>query len=253
VLMSLGLADAALRDAHSLASADPERSELLLDQGRVLFCEFGFWPSDARLPAPATGAARDALKPVRSVAEVADAAQVLASRLHRTRAGLLERVRPGLPWLPPELPQLLPEGPLELKVGKARGKARAVDQTRGLARSPEVPALLRAARNDWAALTWLCWATGLGEVALPEAPGNRPELAPAAAWNAQRLARCRERMKGEGAAAFHVEWEGMDLESMHAVLLPVAEAEWQEVQAVLAWLTQPDAPGLWAEPAKARG
>lgn len=247
VLMSLGVVDAAFRDAHALAAADPESSELLLDLGRVLFCEFSFWPREARVVGE--GAARVA----RDRDEVVEALQVLASRLSRTRAGLFERVRPGLPWLPPAAEALLPEGPLQLKVSRGRGKNKAVDQTRGLARSPEVPALLRAARSDWAALTWLCWAVGLEEVGLPKKLAPREGLGAAVAWTAQRLERCRERLEGRGEAGPRVEWEGLELAAMHPGLLAIAEPELRQVHAALAWLTDGEAPGLWHEPPKQPG
>ena len=247
VLMSLGLADAAEREAHALASADPERSELLLDLGRVLFCDFGFWPGQVPLEGESSGAL------ARSMEEITEVLEVLATRLHRTRAELLERVKDGAKWLPPNLESLLPEGPVKLKAHKARGKTPAVDQTRGLAKSPEVPALMRSARNDWAALTWLCWAVGLDAVKRPEALAPRAQLGAAAVWNDKRLSRCRERLEGKGAPAGRVEWEGMELESMHPGLLAVAEAEWAGVHAVMSWLVDAGAPGLWHETPRAKG
>jgi hypothetical protein len=116
-----------------------------------------------------------------------------------------------------------------------------------------VPDLMRAARNDWAVLTWLCWAVGLDAVKLPEALAPRGQLGAAAAWNRGRLARCRERLEGKGARSLRFEWEGMELEAMHPRLLAVAEAEWTGVDAALTWLVDAGAPGLWHEATKAKG
>jgi antitoxin component YwqK of YwqJK toxin-antitoxin module len=243
ILMSLGLADAAEREAQALASTDPERSEALLDLWRVMFCEYGFWPTGQAFPTDVPSATA-----VREADAVSEVVQVLASRLMRTRAGLLERVKPGPRWIVPEMPELLPEGPLELKVSRGRGKNKPVDQTRGLARWPEVPALLKAARADWSALTWLCWAVGGDGVTLPSKIAPRAELGPAVALANLRIERVRQRISGEFVSGPRLDWEGLELGSMDPGLLPLAEAELSEVQSVMTWLVNEDAPNPWQEP-----
>ena len=72
-----------------------------------------------------------------------------------------------------------PDGPRGMPSdGPAEGASGAAPETieideRLVADGAGVPALLTAAHADWSALSWLCWAVGLDDVALPE-DGARP-------------------------------------------------------------------------------
>ena len=84
--------------------------------------------------------------------------------------------------------QPLPQGPLAL----ARWETSITDETDA---GPEtiavvidetldctglqIPALMRLARAQWAALTWLCWAVGRSEVQLPGKIEPPPEFSAA--------------------------------------------------------------------------
>ena len=101
-----------------------------------------------------------------------------ATRVMTCREAIQKRFAQGaeLPWLVPDVSKLLPEGPVELAVrtieppkGDAEAEAIEIDESLEVDLL-ELPDLLRIARADWNALTWLLWTTGLTEIALDEGP-----------------------------------------------------------------------------------
>jgi len=57
---------------------------------------------------------------------------------------------------------------------------------------------MSAARANYAALTWLCWAVGLDQIALPERVAERPDFAAAVNMALVRHFRASDRLKTGG-------------------------------------------------------
>ena len=82
-----------------------------------------------------------------------------ATRLHLTRAALLERLTPENPALPPDVSELLPSGPVSLEKGEVElegddGELESIDfDELPVVKGADVPTLLRQARADWGALS----------------------------------------------------------------------------------------------------
>ena len=259
VLMSLGLDARAEADAQTLAPSAPEDSEFLLTYVRVLFPTFDFWPARTKPHTTYDGLPE---RPARTLDEVRDAVQRYATRLQRVREALLRRVRPGVRWVPPDLAALLPKGAVELRQFEFEAEGEgddggtiSVDEEMGLealAAEPEVPALLRTARGDWAALCWLCWSAGLKEVAVPRRLAPPRAFGAAAGMSAQRLWRCRDRRltggagaRASGAPGFT--WEDVEIDELPPPLVSMPEAEWAEVQALMKWLAYEHARSPWQD------
>lgn len=235
ILMSLGLRAQAEHDANDLAAEEPDRAEFLLLYLNAVFPSYGFMPASEQ-PTTTYDDVPDA--PVRSVEELQQLAQQYATRLHLVRARLLDKLTPANPALPPELPALLPDGPLELDTPPEL--------------DGDVPSLLRAARADWAALTWLCWAAGLSEVALPQAISPPADFGKAAGMAQQRLWRARDQRvfngrnaQAHGAPSF--EWEGADIAEIPPPIAGIAEQQYAELQALFYWLVDEDLASPWQD------
>jgi hypothetical protein len=102
----------------------------------------------------------------------------------------------------------------------------------------------RAARADWAALTWLCWSVGLDRVALPERLSAPADFAAAAATAVARCWRAHDRLATGGLYAMSrgtpgFTWEGIDIDEMPRQLLPLVAREYLEIRSVFLWLLDP--------------
>ena len=180
--------------------------------------------------------------------------QVYATRQMLFRAALarLQGSRQASTWLPPDCSALLPDGPVALRhdtVSIADENEDGVEEMTEVAfderidsvRANTATPLLSAARANWAALAWLCWAAGLDEVALPERLEPRPEFAVAVATSVQRRFRARDMVTTGGLMA-HARgvpgfiWEGFDIDTLDGRLAAVLADECQEIRAVLLWL-----------------
>ncbi|MBI5542241.1 MAG: thiol reductase thioredoxin, partial [Deltaproteobacteria bacterium] len=191
VLASLGLDGLALEDTKLLAqSGDPERASLLERYFKVLFPRsFDFWPAAERLEVPEEGP--EIQQPLQSVRKVV---QKYATRLTLLRQALQQRFAPDAQpvWIPPAVDALLPSGPVKLEARQfedEEGDEITVDERLELHHAP-VPWLIRQARADWSALTWLLWAAGANGLTLPARLAPPKEFAGGANAVLAKLDRC---------------------------------------------------------------
>lgn len=266
IRMSLGRLAEGIADARALADGgapdgEDDRARFLLDYARVLFPTFDFWP--AREP-PSTFYDGLPEAPAQGLEAIRSTVRKYAARLTRIRAAMKDRlggVEP--PWIVPDLSGLVDGAPVELErysfsvdeeEAGPDGEPIAqieVDETLAL-EGRELTALLRLARAEWSALTWLCWSAGLDRVALPERLAPPREFGVAAGMSSQRLWRCRDKVHLDGAEAreaaipgFH--WEGMEIDPMPAALARIAEGEYAEMQAVFHWLADARNRSPWQD------
>jgi hypothetical protein len=111
-------------------------------------------------------------------------------------------------------------------------------------------ALMRRARADWAALTWLCWAVGLDRPALATEIRPPATYARAALTSMERAWRCRDKRNSGGLLALTkgiagFDWAGTAIDFVPSVLVEVAIDEYLEVRAVFTWLCDPFNRSLW--------
>lgn len=159
VEISLGRPDGVRLALDELKLADAKQYERLSKLNATLYPTWDFWPAHdgmAKLSFPDVKpqpAARDALA-------FRLAIQKAATRIRQLR-DLLKPLGPRTnPWLPPELNELLPKGPLPLK-GE---DALVLDDWQ----QRSIPTLLKRLRGEWAGLCWLCWLAGLDKLVLPK-------------------------------------------------------------------------------------
>lgn len=255
VLMSLGLHAQAERDANELAAEAPDRAEFLLVYLKGLFPSYTFGPATEKAETSFEDVPE---KPERSLEELQALSQKYATRLQLMREALLTKLTPANPALPPDLSKLLPDGPVELE----RGEHEWVDdegetQTVDFDEVPEVegadlPSLLRLARADWSALSWLCWAAGLSDVATPKKVAPPPDFGKAAGMAQQRLWRSRDQRafngrnaQQHGVASF--EWEGTDMAEIAPPVAGIAEQQYAEMQALFYWLVDAKLKTPWQD------
>jgi len=249
IRLELGDREGALDDAARAAPESEAAARFVQDFVRVHFPEFGFWPA-RELPEP-----DPALVPV-TVEQPLDAIRrgvlVYATRLVEIRARLVA-IAGEQSFLPPDLRALLPDGPIELR----RFHATISDETEeGIETSDvdidetldalftgpsSVSRLMARARADWAALGWLCWATGLREIAVPERLAVPAAFPAAVNRTVQRCFRAHDRLNTgsllsmkQGIPGFV--WEGDDIDAWHPRLAEVAVAEYIAVRALFFWL-----------------
>jgi hypothetical protein len=247
VRLEHGDREGALADAKLLEVESPQAAELVREECRVAFPAFRFEPLEHPVEEPEEELGEIPLdQPVAAVRRVV---MLYATRLSLIRAEIARRVGGEPDWLPPHLAALLPDGPLALRrhtvvirdedeEGIEESEVE-IDETLGFDER-STRQLLAVARADHAALTWLCWAAGLTQVALPE--GVNPPALFAAAANGSTL-RCfwahdRIRTGGLIAATRKVPrfaWEGILIDQLPKHLAEVAAAETLEVRAVFLW------------------
>jgi hypothetical protein len=252
IRLERGDIEGALADAEVVARESEATAAALRELCRLQFPVFSFWPERDPVTLQPGLEAIDLEQPL---AAIRRAVQLYATRLSAWRAALIARLSTvpgaGAPaWLPPDVSHLLPDGPLELTAYSATitDEADGVSETNDVAIDERVvtsdlgvPALMRMARADWAALSWLCWASGLDRVALPEAITPRAEFATAADRAVTRCFRARDQMRSAGliSRARGVPgfiWEGLDIAELSPSLSEVAAAETLEIRAMFFWL-----------------
>ena len=255
ILMSLGLQAQAELDANELAAEAPDRAEFLLVYLKGLFPSYLFAPASET---PDTSFEDVPAKPDRSLEEVQALARKYATRLQLVREALLVKLTAANPALPPDLGALLPDGPAALEKGEHEwldddGESQTVE----FDEVPEVegadlPALLRLARADWVSLSWLCWASGLSEVAMPRKLAPPADFGKAAGMSQQRLWRSRDQRafngknaQQHGVASF--EWEGTDMAEIPPPVAGIAEQQYAEMQALFYWLVDAKLKTPWQD------
>lgn len=255
ILMSLGLKAQAERDANDLAADSPDRAEFLLAYLSGLFPSWGFAPA-SETPSSTFEDLPDA--PTRTLDEVRTLSRKYATRLMVVRAALLERLTPANPAVPPEVTRLLPNGPVELESGDFEvetedGEVQTIEFNEQLdIGDADLPTLLRLARADWNALTWLCWAVGEDEVTELKAIEPPEDFGVAAGMAQQRLWRARDQrvFKGRNALQHGVpgfEWEGNDIGELPPPVAGIAEQQYAELQALFLWLTDESLRTPWQD------
>ncbi|HEX4621550.1 MAG TPA: thiol reductase thioredoxin, partial [Myxococcaceae bacterium] len=253
ILMSLGLDAHALDDAQALAAAEPDRGRFLQRYAQVLFPDFDFWPGRE---APET--TYDGLpdKPAQDLPAIQRVVQKYATRLDKVRERLAAFTKEGVSphWRIPSLEGLLPDGRVELDQAELEQEdseeSISIDETVDV--DGPITYLMRLARADWQALCWLCWSCGLSDVAMPKKILPPKTFGKAAGMSAQRLWRCRDRRVtgGEGAKSQGVktfQWEGIDIDTLEPPLVPIAEAQYAEMQAMFNWLTNTSHLSPWQD------
>jgi antitoxin component YwqK of YwqJK toxin-antitoxin module len=252
IRLERGDIEGALADAEVVAGESEATATALRELCCLQFPVFSFWPD--RDPVTLQSAL-DTINLEQPLAAIRRVVQLYATRLLAWRAALITRVSDvpgaGLPaWLPPDLSHLLPDGPVELTAYSAT----ITDEADGVTETTEVtideqvvttdlgvPALMRMARADWAALTWLCWASGLDRLALPEAVASRAEFATAADRAVTRCFRAHDQLRSAGLISRArgvpgFTWEGLDIAELSPSLTEVAAAEALEIRAMFFWL-----------------
>jgi antitoxin component YwqK of YwqJK toxin-antitoxin module len=252
IRLERGDIEGALADAEVVARESEATAAALRELCRLQFPVFSFWPD--RDPVAAQPAL-DAITLDQPLAAIRRVVQLYATRLSALRAALIARVSAvpgaGVPaWLPPDVSNLLPDGPLELTAYSATitDEADGITETNEVAIDERVvttdlgvPALMRMARGDWAALTWLCWASGLDRVALPEDIAPPAEFATAADRAVTRCFRAHDQLRSGGLISHArgvpgFSWEGLDVAELSPALAEVAAAETLEIRALFFWL-----------------
>ncbi len=238
----------ALADADAVEKDSPVAASFMREECRVAACDYGFVPLVDPVAEP-----EEELLPVvveQPLAAVQHGVALYATRLGSLRAELRARLGDGGHGLPPDVASLLPNGPVELRRFTARIRDETddgfeetdVEVDESLApRGLSVRELWHAARADWAALSWLCWAVGLDRVGMPTRV-EPPRTFPAAVNRASlRCFWAHDRLRTGGLVAMSrkvapFEWEGLPVESLATHLANVAAAEYRETRAVLLWL-----------------
>jgi hypothetical protein len=265
--LSLGDPDSARADTDRLSDDYQEQREFLDCYRRVLFPTFDFWPARARFDSLLTDLPEE---PCQSLSKIRQAIQKCATRLQQVRGLISEQMKGTPSWQLPDLSELLPRGPAVLErhvieiafddeepvANENHGEADAietvqVDETLDLA-GLDVTALMRRARTDWNALTWLCWSTGLDRVALPEQISPPANFAEAVGMAIERQWRSRDKLTTSGLRALTkgvrgFEWEGMQIDSMPAFLAEIAAQEYTDLRAVFFFLCDDRQESPWQD------
>jgi hypothetical protein len=265
--LSLGDPESARIDTDRLSDDYREQRDLLESYRRVLFPTFDFWPARARFDSLLTDLPEE---PCQSLSKIRDAIQKCATRLQVVRRLIGEQVRGAPAWQLPDLSMLLPRGPAHLErrvieiafddeepvANGNHGEADTietvqVDETLDLA-GLDVAALMRRARADWNALTWLCWAAGLDHVGLPDRVAPPPNFAEAVGMAIERHWRSRDKLTTSGLRALTkgvrgFEWEGMQIDSMPAFLAEIVAQEYTDLRAVFFFLCDDRQESPWQD------
>ncbi|PZR04605.1 MAG: thiol reductase thioredoxin [Archangium gephyra] len=251
ILMSLGLGEQARLDTEALEAHDAGQAQFIRTYRNAIFFTYDF---EAGREPPETTFEDVPQAPTRSLEDVQQLVQKYATRLQRVREELLKKLTPANPAVPPDLSQLLPEGPAELEADEFErddGETVTYDENPEV-KGVDVPSLLRLARGDWKALCWLCWACGLNELTIPDAVNPPETFGKAAGMAQQRLWRARDQrvFKGRNAKQHGVPsftWEGEDISTMAQPNANIAEQEFAEMQALFLWLCDDAVKTPWQD------
>jgi hypothetical protein len=270
VSVHLGRPESALADVRALPEDHVEQREFLTGYVRVIFPAFSFAPATEPAIETHFTDVPDAVD--QPLEKVVAAIQKYATRLGVLRAAVASRLPEGEApaWLPPALPELLPNGPVALETwdfeeivepeeddpsaadGEPEPHPVVVDERITVDDTASLPALMRQARRDWVGLCWLCWAAGLDRVALPDALEPPDQLGAAAGMSIERLWRCRDKLITGGLRAMTqgvpgFVWEGIEIDLLPAVLAEIAADEYREMRAIFFWLCDQGVQSVWQD------
>lgn len=242
--------DGALADAERLTSS--KASEFLRTSVRFHYPSYSF---DASAILNGAQQPDGEFEPTQPLERVRHLLGVYATRLLRLRSAVLALVpnAAAAAWLPPNLTQLLPTGPVELELRAARIEDPSdegielvdvqLDEQTQLA-ADDVPSLLRQARADYAALGCLSWLSGNERLTLPAALNWRAEFGLMLSSVVTRFQRVHDRITTGGLVALArgvpgFEWEGSAIDALAPNFLPIVAAEYTELRALVLWLLFP--------------
>jgi hypothetical protein len=250
VAVSLGRAELARAEVEAGAPHDERIEAFLRDYVRVIFPAFEIAPREA----PETHYDELPAGPAQSLGAVQLAVRKYATRLLQLREEMLLRVGGVEAWMPPDLSALLPDGEEDLDVSsfESEGTTVEIDELPSIGDQADLPGLLRQARGDWAALSWLLWSVGERELRLPTEVKPPEEFGKAAGMASQRLWHCRDRIQAAGSAGREYDvpgftWEGKDIDSLHPFVVAIAEHEYAEIQAMFRWLSEETNRSPWQD------
>jgi hypothetical protein len=240
----------ALAAAERAERETSNAAEPLRQFTRVTYGAFTFRPALEGVAIPREDIAQ--VEVTQPLAAIERTVELYATRLGVVRREL-ERRAGGTPsWLPPDTRELLRAGSLELRrysapiedEGENGPEISNVDVDETLDLELSTRRLLTVAHGDWAALGWLCWATGLDTVARPERLVPRRDFAAAVHQAMLRCWRAQDRLRTKGLVALarqieSFDWHGMPIDDVPPHLIEVAAAEYLEVRAVFFWLIFP--------------
>ncbi len=161
--ISLGRPDGIRLALDELKLADSKQYERLSKLNATLYPTWDFWAGTDGLTKLSFADVK-AQPPVRDALAFRLAIQKAATRVRQLRDLLKAQGPRTNPWLPPELGELLPKGPLPLK----GDDALVLDEWQ----QRSLPTLLKRLRGEWAGLCWLCWLAGLDKLGLPKPDGT---------------------------------------------------------------------------------
>jgi len=256
VHMSLGHADAARADAARLPD-EGQRGFLQL-YAKVLFPVFDFWPSRED-PHTHYDGLPDA--PSQPLPAMLGLIEKYATRVLQIRTAMLEHdgVTQETPWMLPDVSALLSSGPVPLGTDRFEtpdpddpDEPYVIDIDETLELGDAIPDLLRSARAEWHALCWLLWSCGVDRLQLPTRLNPPKNFGQAAGMAPTRLWRCRDRvhMRGMGAQSQGIPgfaWNGVDIDELPGALTNMAMFEYQEMQALMYWLTDDEVRSPWQD------
>ena len=222
---------------------------------RTLFWPFEFWPSGEELGDNYSEELPDeVLQPLPAIRSTI---QKCAFRLGLSRAVLRARGLSAESWLPPDLSHLHDGADVELGIWEFELTEEeqpvrvTVDETLKL-EELDVPALMRTAQRDFAALGWLCWGVGLDRIELPSELLPRPELRRALGTALLRYWICQDRLQTsglrarmQGAPSFV--WRGLSSDELYGPVAELACDTYREMRATLFWLADPECQSLWQD------
>ena len=262
----LGRPDAARADAASLPADFVEQRAFLDSYVKILYGAYPFTPQSTEIRTRFPDVPKGPEQPIEKVREQI---QKYATRFGLLRAAILARLPPGAPpaWLPPDVTNLLPVGPVDLEswgfeeiiedgsetavnAEPTEANLVTVDETLTIDSAASLPALICFARSEWSGLCWLCWGAGLDRVALPETIEAPADFGLAAAMSVERFWRCRDRIITGGLRAMTqgvpgFNWEGIEIDQLPLVLAEIAASELREMRAVFYWLCDAGVQSPW--------
>ncbi|MGC4117921.1 MAG: thiol reductase thioredoxin [Myxococcales bacterium] len=253
ILMSLGLAELAVEDGQARGAADAGEGRFLVSYAGLLFPRFEFWPGREKPQTRYDGLPE---APAQPPAQIRAVFLKYLTRLSILREAQLSFVQQGFApaWLLPDVGAQLPKGRVKLdEFAFDGGDEQEVSVDEHLAVTGlGLPEIQRLARAEWTAATWLCWACGLEEIALPKTIAPPQDFGQAAGMAVERLWRARDQRVtgGEGARKSKVpgfKWEGMDVDQLHPALVSMCENEYAEMAAMFRWLADAGHRSPWQD------
>jgi len=256
ILISLGLEKHARDDVAAIAETSSESAAHLTGYLNALFPTYDFWPGHEKPSSTYDGLPDTPEQPMSAIHATL---RKYATRLMACREAIQQRFQSGVTpeWLVPDVSKLLPDGPVDLAVrtiaaDKKDQDAEPIEVDESIeTEGKDLPELLRLARADWNALTWLLWTTGMNDMMLPKKLAVPKGFGQAAGMAAQRLWRARDRRVTNRTFEDHqiasFTWNGADLDTLDGNVVAIAEQQYAEMQALFYWLSDKKNQSPWQD------